>query len=217
MKVFKGGIQRLYWKNSEQPFIQPILSSNGTLGGDKFAVSQNTWTSYTEWTGSGLPAYGAFDGNFNTIWLTYIEGSSAERILTIYNPQPIRCVNFTLSFMGTWIDAYHYRRIQRVYASNDGNNWTLLAEWGARQYQSAVLPEITYDLTFTNNNYYKYYRLNIGMRGGNNYDGFGLRTCTLTAYLPSIVQGTPTDYDYYTDVPSFKVRKINNKYYGLGE
>lgn len=56
-------------------FIQPILTSNGTIGGDSFAV--------TGFGSSDQSVYKAFDGNYSTYW-------ESTTNLEFYNPDPIR-------------------------------------------------------------------------------------------------------------------------------
>ena len=73
-----GDENLLYTDNStgvsEVEFIQPVLTANGTLGGDSFAVggtSSNTWL--------------AFDDDLNT----YLNETTTQLDIDMYNPTPI--------------------------------------------------------------------------------------------------------------------------------
>ncbi len=76
-------------------FIQPLLTEAGTLGGDSFAVSQDS-ISYP--TGAqNAPAWRAFDGNENT-WMQW------HFYIIMYNPKPLLIKEFTYITEGRYLD-----------------------------------------------------------------------------------------------------------------
>lgn len=130
------------------PFIQPILSANGTLGGNSFAVSASS-------AQSGYEAWKGFDNDSSTYWSVASGQSSGYYI--IYNPAPINVTSVL------W-ENYHASGYQidalTVYGSNDNSIWT--------EINSTLSENVNYVqiITLANNDYYKYYKFDIPSGAG---------------------------------------------------
>ena len=98
--------------SSGSSFTQPTLSSNGTLGGNSFAVSLTNPYSAT------YDAWKAFDNNSGTCFWT----QTIPADLIIYNPEPLKVTALH------WV-VYDYNRRPtdwEWYGSNDNITYTLL-------------------------------------------------------------------------------------------
>lgn len=113
------------------------LSSNGTLGGDSFAVSANDDGSHY--------AYYAFDQNSDTYWRYGASSGS----FTFYNPEAI-IVNQIL-----YSPYYSYPTAGEIRGSNNGSDWTTITS-----FTNDVNSTFTIDLS-SNNTAYKYYQIYI--------------------------------------------------------
>lgn len=113
------------------------LSSNGTLGGDSFAVSASDDGSHY--------AYYAFDQNSNTYWRYGASSGS----FTFYNPEAI-IVNQIL-----YSPYYSYPTAGEIRGSNNGSDWTTITS-----FTNNVNSTFTIDLS-SNNTAYKYYQIYI--------------------------------------------------------
>lgn len=113
------------------------LSSNGTLGGDSFAVSANDDGSHY--------AYYAFDQNSDTYWRYGASSGS----FTFYNPEAI-IVNQIL-----YSPYYSYPTAGEIRGSNNGSDWTTITS-----FTNDVNSTFAIDLS-SNNTAYKYYQIYI--------------------------------------------------------
>lgn len=122
-------------------WVQPVLTADGTLGGDSFACFAGT--NY-----SSNPAYLAFDGNTTTAWASNL--TNAQDFIGFYNPKPIRVKNIKYTnyewVVGSW----------EVYGSNNNIDYELLAE--GENTESANGLSWDMDLS-SNNNAFKYYKI----------------------------------------------------------
>ena len=115
-------------------FVQPVLSSNGTLGGSSFAVS-----GYTD-------LWKAFDGDSST----YVSANPLN--CTIYNPTPIKITSIDVILSGSFASLGDPGTIQ---GSNDNSSWTNI---------SFTYSVSTLKCTLNNTNFYKYYKFtNVGV------------------------------------------------------
>lgn len=123
-------IKEIYYGNikvysSSKPWVQPVLTSNGSMGGNSFACKASGEINIT-----GVPyyAYGAFAGskfNVNGVlldgeWGT--SGSSGSKIwLSWYNPVPLNIKKLMFKYAAGSTDSFVLQY------SNNGSSWTGIA------------------------------------------------------------------------------------------
>lgn len=143
---------------SEVAFEQPILSSNGVLGGDKFAVYCNTSvTSYQ----NNYPAWHAFDGNSTT---NCAMGVYNYDYIIIYNPIPIKLTSFS------WSQARIDGEYCKLEVSNDNANWTTIKN----ETNITTSGTITWDFS-NNTNAYKYFKFSGKSTTGGAFGAYEMR------------------------------------------
>lgn len=129
----------------ETNWTQPVITSNGTIGGSSFAVSATQ-------SHEGNPAHKMFDNNTNGNWVS----AGVEDDLILYNPTPIRIIKLGM----TNRNESPVRPIANgtIYGSNDGNVYTEITSFtNTVETQSG-----TWSVDLSNNaNYYKYYKLSL--------------------------------------------------------
>lgn len=163
----------------DEPWQQPVLSANGTMGGSKFACAVSAYSLVT--TGTVSDAYGAFDNNTNTYW----RSGTTSGWIQFYNPVPLKVSAIK------WGYFYSYPTGGNVQGSNDGTTWTTLNTW-----TNSSAADFTINLS--TQQYYKYYRINIT---GVNTDVIHVHSLTITATYQKEVEkyvGQHDDYDYST-------------------
>lgn len=187
MKV-KQQLTRKYYKyvTVESSWTQPVLSSNGTIGVDDFAVSATD-------TFDGVAYYpftsnGAWTGRKGATYIMYSNNALCIRRLGFsgfYDGGPIYIMNFTF------------------YGSNDGNSWTDLGTFSNNTYNFT-------NFNINNNNFYKYYKILVNsIRAGGAIKNIQL---TATQQTVSVVEGTKDDYDFYEDEIALNAFVDNNVY-----
>lgn len=147
----------------EITFNQPILSTNGTLGGSSFAVYASN-----RWDNSGnFEAYKAFDGNLSTEYASYY--GYYDYIL--YNPIALKILTFT--FVADSGDP-RLPATFNLYGSNDNLTYTFIQSGtNSNPYN------YSFDILPANQNYYKYYKLSVASSVNGSYGAF--RQCSLAA------------------------------------
>lgn len=191
MKAYKK-IIRKYYKNIEVSWTQPVLSANGTLGGDAFAVASDSYISSNY-------AWHAFAGSY---WQSSTSGS--VHWFTMYNPEPIKLQE--LRWYNNAGSNYHITS-GYLQASNDNSSWTNIGTV-VSDTTSQALRTVTVDTP----DYYKYYRLYItGWTGTTAF----MASIAMIAVVPSVTEGTEEDYDFYIDKvqPCVVDEGIVRKYY----
>lgn len=147
-------------------FIQPILSANGTLGGDSFAVACSS-------NFSGRDAYKSFDGNSASKWGL---GNTSSGWLTFYNPKALKVkyITYTPSTDYPGEDGGNLT----IYGSNDNSTWTSL--WTGTYTANT-------QSTFNVNSqaFYKYYKIEI-TNPTSNYAGLGNLHISADEFIASI-------------------------------
>lgn len=135
---------------SEIAFSRPNLSSNGTLGGNSFAVYASDYY-------SKCYPYCAVDGVNITSYKNGNQWLSQDGVdFIFYNPVAIKVSS--LNIKGGYGSTYRYRAYQgTVSASNTNSNYTQIGSWSVSSTTDATA-SITVSLS-SNNNYYKYYKL----------------------------------------------------------
>lgn len=140
-----------------KPWTQPVLSANGTMGGDSFAVSATS--SY-----SSRQPYMAFDGNSATKW--GIDNSSATESLIFYNPVPLKVKKITQTVSSDYpSEDYGIYSLYGSYSGQDGT-WLLIAN----AQDVAANTEVEY--VVSNPRAFSYYKIEIS-GSHNNYSGIG--------------------------------------------
>ena len=204
MKAY-GKIIRKYYKYEDITFVQPPLTSDGVLGGDRFAVYATTnggspdFGRGTAW-GAAYPQTGSYN--------TYSKGGAPTTWYTLYTPLPTLITSCSFhAVWGNYADSYMYITFE---SSTDNSNWVTL-------YPRTTLHEGDQTLTFTNTTRYNYYRLTVGTTGGGNHDGILLSQVQLIGQERTVTAGTENDYDFYKDVDATFLYKTNTptKYYAF--
>lgn len=126
-----------YGKSDGEPaskkYVQPLLSANGTLGGNDPACSG---------TSEQTPAYYAFDGNTETKWQTGT--SSTPQSVVFYDPDGFVPTGAVISFVNGEVYASG-----EVFGSNDNSDWVSLTTFADNELD-------TLTLSFANDTEYKY-------------------------------------------------------------
>ena len=184
MKV-KQQLTRKYYKyiTVESSWTQPVLSSNGTIGVDDFAVSATD-------TRKGEAYYPFTSNNY---W-----AGNANCTYTMYSNNPL-CIK-RLGFSGIYQSGAVYMSTFTFSASNDGNSWIDLGTFKNNTYNFT-------NFDVNNNNFYKYYK--ITAKYGGIIKNIQL---TATQKITTIVESTKDDYDFYKDVIALSAFIVNNVY-----
>lgn len=190
---------RHYYKYNYSTFEQPTMEWNGILGGEDFAV----WAS----TEVGHPAYTAFDNNESSFWNGGRLTVDGHPDFIIYNPIDLKITNWQYNIV-----TQHYSKPEEgsMYGSNDGETWTLIAQYSIPFVRGQKL----FDISLNHSNYYKYYKWHVtsscsGYKSGDGWwDRFHIPTVNLTATERTSIESTSSDYDYYEDV-----WEVPRKYY----
>ena len=158
-------------------FVQPVLTENGTMGGDSFACDQSNY--YTENSGDEQKAWYVFDGKFNgQEWQVNGVKLDTWYWLSWYNPQPIK-----MSKVGVTNAAGQYSILAwKLQGSNDNSTWTDLAT-GTNENVSFVTTWYM-EIPEEKQGFYKYYRIYCQPRVTT---ALMIRELTLTAVEPTIV------------------------------
>lgn len=140
-----------------KPWTQPVLSANGTMGGDSFAVSATS--SY-----STRQPYMAFDGNRATKW--GIDNSSATESLIFYNPVPLKVKKITQTISSDYpSEDYGIYSLYGSYSGQDGT-WLLIAD------AQSVVANTEVEYIVSNPRAFSYYKIEIS-GSHHNYSGIG--------------------------------------------
>jgi len=157
------------------------LTSNGTLGGDSFAVSRYYWSNgeylfvddLPENANDEHPAWKAFDSSsstFNYIWAN----EDHHGYMIIYNPDPINIESITITMRSS---TYGIRSFY-LQGSNDGINYTNIEYFNAGNTSPS-----TWNITVSPyNGYYKYYRWEVdrGSRDSSSYTSVQMSNIVIT-------------------------------------
>lgn len=196
MKTVKDGnlykavkqVERQYWKReqTEQPWTQPVLSANGTIGGDSFACAASSVL-------TGNAAYQAFQAFDNSTYLwTSAKNQQNNSWLEWYNPKKIAIT--TLKFWTGGDYGMGVIKNFKIQASNDNSTWVDI-ETGATSSNANV----TITKNINTNQGYKYWRIFVINTWDNMYAGIDDVVITATQLIETIVPGTAEDYDFYTE------------------
>ena len=170
---------------SDVPFTPPILTANGTIGGNAFAVyasSENSPKNYGAWR--------CFDDASTTYY--WQSALTSPVYYTIYNPTPIKISNIHLKNRSSSRRGWTSGSVQ---GSNDNSNWTnILSSWT----NSAVTAGAEWDIAANSSVNYKYNRITFSSYVSGSGLGYpGIIQMTLT----STYQTSTTTY-YWTVIVS---------------
>lgn len=134
---------------SEMEWGQPYLSSDGTLGGNSFAVSASS---------ENRPAYEAFDGNGgSSVSSNGWTSSVPPAYLIFYNPTPLKVsgldITNKMGGSGTYPSVV---RAGALYGSNTNSNYTLISTFTSSAGRGA-----TFQVDVSSTEFYKYHKLQI--------------------------------------------------------
>lgn len=119
-------------------FVQPVIYSNGVMGGSSFACT------YSSSAVQGSPCY-CFDGSNSTRFITYYAGSSID----VWNPNKLKVESIYMYLSDQHINGMAF------YGSNDYVNWNKItnSDWTQTANTAATLT-----LPAANTGFYNYYR-----------------------------------------------------------
>lgn len=183
----KEVVERIYWKYTD--FVQPVLSANGTMGGDSFACNQSSYLN------TNRLAWKAFDEDNQIYDDNWHSANGHPAYIEWYNPNPLKISNIRIRNRdsdGSYIKQY------TISYSDNGSNWEQVAS-GTSPNQTAYGE---WDITITELGYHQYWRLTCISSSGSNSGYTAIQHIGLTAQI--ISSGTAEDYDYYTDVLGYK-------------
>lgn len=148
--TWEGGL--LYWEAEytsyggvEKPYVQSVLSANGTLGGASEAVyASNVYSTYD--------AYKAGDNNNST----YFE-SLLNNYYTRYCVNPVKATSITIRNQPSGLGDFYSIGGYTLYGSNDNYNWVALASGTNTVTDTDTSWDI--NIPLANQSFYKYYKI----------------------------------------------------------
>lgn len=192
MKV-KQQLTRKYYKyiTVESSWTQPVLSSNGTIGVDEFAVSATNTT-------DGQAYYPFTSNNY------WMGGNNVSYIMYSNNALCIKRLGFAgYKIPKGFYSNYYFIKNFTFYGSNDGNSWTDLGTFTNNTHNF-----VSFEIN--NNNFYKYYKIFI--TDVENTGTLMNMQLTATQQTVSIVESTKDNYDFYKDEIALNAFVDNNVY-----
>lgn len=133
---------------SEKNWTQPLLSTNGVLGGNSFAVHASSDAGNVSY-----PIYKAFDGNLTSHWRANAAATPSSCVLTFYNPTPLRVTNFAITNRSDGSNTFDSGDVQ---GSNDNTKWTYVCDFTNTNHTAGA----TWMLPVNNTNkFFKYWKI----------------------------------------------------------
>ena len=186
----------IYYKYVD--WIQPVLSANGTMGGNSFACSASS-------THSSVQPYYAFNnvtGTWDKGWTAKVSGA----YLQWYNPIPIKINKLTIVNVPSSASGVGYITKYTIKASNSGNEndfVDILSGTNDVDYNKR------WDIIISNKNAYKYWRIYVN---GWVQEWYNINEMYITAQ--EAVESNSSDYDYYLYVNKpYQLYNIKRTYY----
>lgn len=188
-------VERKYWKREteEQPWTQPVLNANGTIGGDSFACAASN-----EYN----PAWRAFDNETSNDW----ENNNGDMPcwLEWYNPNALKVTQIVIVTgikpSQFFSEIYGCLKNYKIQASSDNSNWADIYTGSNSSYSAKK----SLTINISNNNFYKYWRIYVTSVSNGNYASIWNVAITATQLQEIITPGTADDYDFYTDENVYK-------------
>ena len=180
-----------YWQ-------QPVLTANGTMGGDNFAVSASSYYD------NPRQPWNAFDGvNSDSESGCWHANSGYPQWLSFYNPKLLRVTNLKMfnryAYNGQTGAPLEYQ----IQTSANGDSWTTIYSGTNENVDSQASWDI--DLADVSGNISKYWRIYITSSQGG-YAVIG--EIEITAQEVITVSSTPSDYDFVGDAKSYALNII---------
>lgn len=168
-----------YHNSTRYAFEQPVLSANGTLGGDSFAVAASS--QHANIPGGAWNAFNGTNTGVNDCW--HSSGVNNEWF-TFYNPLPINVTKLTITNRNaTTSGDWHLVGSGTVYGSNDNSNWEELVEF-TNPNTTTDCGNASWDIDLSSNNKsYKYYKLQVNPVEGDGYVVIGKLEITAGSFL----------------------------------
>lgn len=138
-------------------WTQPVLTANGTMGGDSFACSQQAY--YTETSGAKQEAWRMFAEGNQHEWQINDVSTSKTYWAKFYNPEVIKIKKLQVVNPATGVSEHTPVKVV-FYGSNDDSTYT----------EIGILTDITttasqvFDVFLTNTDWYKYYKIEVTPR-----------------------------------------------------
>lgn len=175
---------------NEEPFVQPVLTSNGVMGGDNFACESSSSIAGQSGTYIYGEAYYAFDNNANTAW--HSSNASATNSITFYSPYLLKATNIQVTNWA-YTGGNTGMKTGIVEASNDNSTWVQLATFT----NTSFTPSSTWNIPLTSNTeFYKYYKVTCTSSDYSSYSVIGNLNISGTFINPNspIYKLTPKGY-----------------------
>lgn len=171
--------KRSYYKYSYSAFTQPVLSEDGNIFGDSFAV-------YEDPIYNNNNAYKAFDGDSSTLCEVSCPG-----YIIIYNPNPIKIPSITIKNYSSL-----FPRTGNVQYSDNYSTWTTINDWSSNDGSGA-----TWTINLSSTGYHKWHKINISTSTAISNPAAAIVEITLSSAEERIpIESTSSDYDFYEDV-----------------
>ena len=178
---------RKYYKYVYEDWTQPVLTSNGTIGGDAFAVRAPQLNTIQ-------PPYCAMDGKDSTQWY----GNNYPIPYIFYSPQEL---DITKLEIRCWCDLGAFKSFE-IQNSMDGNSWqTIWSGASGLPYDVNAIHTVTVDLSNIENRRGKYWKINFltpvysSSKVADMVDLF----ITATAKTGKVEVSASDAYDFYED------------------
>lgn len=183
---------REYYKtvSNMTDWVQPVLTSNGTMGGDSFACVAGSEIDLGFGEGPNY-AYYAFDNNANTSW--WGKGS-----ISWYNPVPLNILKIEISYY-LWVT-----NVGLLQYSDNNSDWHTVASLSFASGSTTDTKNVVFDLG-SNDVSAKYWRIYMEDDGG--CTAYSIKITAQTGTTTTI-DGTADDYDFYEDkVKTYTIRR----------
>lgn len=176
--------------SNEETFVQPVLTSDGIVGGDDFACEASSVLPGQSGGFIHGSAYYAFDGDANTAW--HSTDVSASNSITFYSPYLLKATNIQITNWA-YTGGNTGMKTGTVEASNDNSTWVQLATFN----NSTLTPSAIWDISLSSNTeFYQYYKITCTSSDYSSYSVIGNVNITGTYINPNspIYKITPKGY-----------------------
>lgn len=173
MLIFSKELLMKADNQQEIPWVQPILTENGTLGGNNMAVASSR-QSYD----LNTDVWKAFDGNTSSSSRWYPAGTGSAGIpiiLTIYTPEAIKISNLQFT---NYIYGSNAPNAFTIYGSSDNSSFTQLGSFTNTVQAANAIWDV--DLS-SNTNFYHYYKIEFTQWDGYFAGGRSITEIDITA------------------------------------